>query len=146
MQSVAWRFYVARITASPVSFLFIVRAEIIVFSIAGVLTPAIVWADRRFPLGRQRWAAVISAHILAGTVFALTIKCLWDFAILPFYYTPWIANFSWVRFLRSVFAGFQTNFILYWVAVIGTTAIDHARRLHQTATEAAELRAQLAEA
>ena len=146
IQSIAWRFYVTQFQPNPVPLLFIVRAEIMVFGIAAALTPGIVWAARRFPLGRRRWLAVISAHMLAGAVFALTVKLLWDCAILPFYYTPWIAHFSWDVFRRSVFAGFQTNVILYWVAAIGIAAIDHARRHHQSVLEAAELRAQLAEA
>src|SRR5262249_52346651 len=53
---------------------------------------------------------------------------------------------TWERFLNSALAGFENNLILYWVAVIGTNAIDHARRHRQSAMEAAELRAQLAEA
>jgi hypothetical protein len=33
---------------------FIVRAEILMFGIAALLTPAIAYAARRFPLGRDR--------------------------------------------------------------------------------------------
>jgi two-component sensor histidine kinase len=147
IQSIAWRFYIVQSRPGPaVPLGFIARAEVIVFSIAAACTPSIIRMARRYPLGRTRWLRVGIAHLLGGAVFALTIKFLWDLAILPFYYTPWVKHFSWNVFLQSVFAGFQTNAILYWVVVIGITAIDHARRYHQTALEAAELRSQLAEA
>jgi sensor histidine kinase YesM len=125
---------------------FIIRAEILMFGVAALLTPGIAYAARRFPLGRKRWAFSISTHIAAGVAFALAVKLLWDVAMLPLYYTPWIAHFSWGVFRRSLLAGLQVNVLLYWVVVIGITAIDHARRYRNSAIETAELRAQLAEA
>src|SRR5262249_45458195 len=145
-QSIAWRFYVTQFTPKPVPLIFIVRAEVILFGIAALLTPGIAYAARRFPLGRGRWASSISMHFAAEVIFAVTIKLLWDVAICPFYYTPWVAHFSWVVFRRSALAGLQVNAILYWVVVIGVTAIDHARRYRSSALEAAELQARLAEA
>lgn len=146
VESVAWRFYATNTTARPVALDFIVRAEAIVFSIAALLTPGIFWTARRFQLGRGRWGTAIPLHFAAGTLFALLVKGLWDLAILPFYRTPWVDAFSWKALRVSLLSGFQPNLLLYWVVVIGITAIDHARRHRQAALEAAHLRAQLAEA
>jgi two-component system LytT family sensor kinase len=146
IQSIGWRFYLTQSAPKPVPLEFIVRAEVLMFGIAAALTPGIAYAARRFPLGRDRSSSAFLMHIFTGVVVALTVKLAWDFAMLPFYATPWIHQFSWLAFRRSLLAGLQANVLLYWVAVIGITAIDHARRYRQTAIEAAELRAQLAEA
>src|SRR6266545_861209 len=100
IQSLAWRFYLTQFSPKPVPLDFIVRAEILMFGLAALLTPGIAYAARRFPLDRELWAFSISTHIAAGVAFALVVKLLWDVAMLPFYYTPWIAHFSWGVFRR----------------------------------------------
>ncbi|MFN7921785.1 MAG: histidine kinase [Bryobacteraceae bacterium] len=142
----AWRFYLTNTTAQPVRLDFIVRAEALLFAIAALLTPGIFWAARRYPLARGNWLRAIPTHVLAGAVFALLLKGLWDVAMTPLYRAPWTVQFTWAEFRSSLLAGLQPNLLRYWMAVIGITAMDQARRSRRTEIEAAKLRAELAEA
>ncbi len=148
IQSIAWRCYNTRFNLHPLPLSFIVSVEIVMFSLAGALTPSIVWLTRRFALLQPRWPAAFAVHAGAGLAFALIVKFCWDIGIwtLGLYRTPWIQDFSGTVFGNSLFAGLQANVLLYWVVVIGVTALNFARRHRDGLIEAAELRAQLAEA
>lgn len=146
LQSVAWRYYVTRPRTVPVRLEFIATLETVMFAIAALLTPGIIWAARRFPLERGRRLQSCAAHFVCGTAFAVLVKLVWDIAIQPWYRGPWLAGpFTWNAFVTSVFDGFQVNLLLYFIVVIGVTAVDQANRYRRAALEAAELRAQLAE-
>lgn len=146
VQSVVWRYYITvHNHRHPLTF--IVQAELLMFGIAALLSPVIVAAARRFPLRRRTWLMGTAIHFGIGVTFALVVKLLWDFAMLPLYRTPWIAvEFSWAACLDSLFAGLQVNVLLYWLLVIGIAAVDYSRRERNNVLVASELRAQLAEA
>ena len=116
------------------------------FGIAAILTPCIAFAARRFPPGRRHWLVWTAIHFCGSAAFALLVKVLWDLAMLPIYATPWVTEFSFTALRLSLMQGLQINAALYWIIVMAVTAIDHAERLSSVALEAAELRAQLAEA
>lgn len=147
-QSVVWRAYNTQFNEHPRPIAFIVAVEFVMFSIAAALTPAIFWITRRFPLIQKRWWTAFGVHAVSGIAFALIVKFLWDNAIsaLGLFTALWIRRFTSGDLVTSLLAGLQANVLLYWVLVIGITAAGFARRHRDSLVEAAELRAQLAEA
>lgn len=116
------------------------------FGYAALFTPGIIHAARRHPLDRGRWGRSAIAHAAFGTLFAVSVKLLWDISILHWYRTPWATGeFTWGVLVKSLFDGFQVNLLLYWMVVIGVTALDDGNRYRSVSREAAQLRAQLAE-
>jgi two-component sensor histidine kinase len=145
-QSVGWRYYWTQFSVNPRPLNFIIRAELLMFGIYALLTPPIFLSARRFPLARKGWRISIGAHLVFGVLFAAIAKFLWDLAMVPMYRNPWIIDFSWSVLLQSLLSGVQISILLYWVIVVGLTAIHHVVQYRSKATEAAELRALLAEA
>ena len=108
--------------------------------ISALLTPAVMWLGRRFPLQRGRWLTSVPLHIVFALLFA-TIHLVIDsffqvrLEILPFILgTTFKAVFS-----TLVVIAFHGNVLTYW-AILGIQAsIRYYRRYQEREREALRL-------
>jgi two-component system LytT family sensor kinase len=105
-----------------------------------LLTPAILWLARRFPLQRGRWARSLEVHLPAGALLAVfsvaanvqVSRWLWPDAPAEFF--PYFAStIHW-------------NVQWYWIIVGVGHALDVYRRYRDRELRASQLETQLARA
>ena len=109
-----------------------------------LLTPAIVWLARRFPLapGRLRRSAI--AHVFAGLAIALLVALLRTAASnAPALHSP----SRWMTLATGNLRYWMPEGLaLYWLVMAVLVAADSYRRYVETDRRAADLNAQLASA
>lgn len=102
-----------------------------------LLTPAIAWLARRFPLRRARWPVSLAVHIPAGIVCA-ALKMVAD--------AKTAAMFTGVaRRPNSVMPAYLA-LLTYWVIVGAVHSLDHYRKYRERELQAAQLETALARA
>jgi signal transduction histidine kinase len=105
------------------------------------LTLPIVWLTERCPLGRERLAAHLLAHV-AGALCILSVRA--GAVVLLDGWVGWYESSPSVRVV--LLQSLLNNFMLYWMIAGVAHAGLYARRERRRATEAARLSAELAEA
>jgi hypothetical protein len=110
-----------------------------------LLFPAMVWAVRRYPLGRGSWRTGVPAHLLIGGAVATAYAFL---AVLETQTALALAGGDWSfhlfgAFRGSLVGGFQTYFLVYWLLVAGLHAIDYYHRYREREVRSVELEAEL---
>lgn len=114
------------------------------------LSPAAFYLGRRFPLIGRRWYRRLPLHLAAGLAAALVIgigASAWFLVAYP--YPKEVAagtTFGEVYELYLVTAEFPSNLFVYWMLVIGSSALTHYRRSRQRAMRAVQLEAELGRA
>ncbi len=103
----------------------------------GLLSPAIIWLARRFPLERERWVKSAAIHLMAGIGIAL-LKWWLDNL-----FRHYVLGLPKGMLLVYVFHG---NLVTYWVLVATTQGYLYYQRYRQGELRSAQLSAQLAQA
>jgi len=113
--------------------------------ISALLTPAIVWAGRRWPLDRQHLARLIGLHLLLSVAWAFTKLCLETASHLAWnVFWPFTPPITLEREVSLLFIfGFHTSVVAYWVVLSIQTAYRNYARYQERAQAAlrSELRA-----
>jgi signal transduction histidine kinase len=100
-------------------------------------TPLIIWAARRFPVGRTSWQASIPPHIALSTLFAM-LDVLVDRTIGPHYGFDRSPNY-WSGFISQ----WDMNVFYYAVIIASVTAADFYSLYRDRQRKAIELRSEL---
>jgi len=111
-----------------------------------LLSPALLWLARRFPVGGRVWFRRVLLHLAAGTVFACALKVLWDL-LVPAVRPPYLAGpFSWRDFLWSMAVYYDGGMVFYAIIVLAVFAGIYYKQYEQSLVEAAQLQTQLVQA
>jgi sensor histidine kinase YesM len=122
--------------------------------ICALLTPAILWLGRRFPIDRRNWLRRGALHLLCSVSFSLVELVLDSVAISRLGLFPTIMKGSfWVTLIVLLVLSFHNNILMYWTILGIQYAFQYyqryqERRQHALRLEvdAAELQSQLVQA
>jgi len=102
-----------------------------------VLTPAVLWLARRFPLDRRGWVRGLAVHVPVGVVVAIA-------AFAGFTTIAHLFSLAPVR--PATLVRLHTGLLYYWGIVALGHGLQHYRRYQQQELAATRLRSQLTEA
>lgn len=137
----------ARIYQIPVTFLRVMSWQFSSCYVWFLLTPIILWLNRRFPLGRGRWARSLPAHILFSLLVALVQQSV-DARVLPLlgYYPGITFNSYWEAYKFFLLVNFHLALFFYW-AILGVNyAIEYYQKYRERELRASQLETRLAQA
>ncbi|MBM3736781.1 MAG: histidine kinase [Acidobacteria bacterium] len=144
--SAVWLHYRFALSSRPLTWAECFKAEAI-WTVPGLLlTPAIVWLAKRFPLDRAGWVWNGLLHMGFSVVFIAAININWHlFGALrkPDYL---LKGFSFQRLFEAISMGFDAPFAIYWGIVLAVLAADYYRRYQASLVEASQLQTQLVQA
>jgi LytS/YehU family sensor histidine kinase len=105
------------------------RRESLLFSLAewwswGLVTPLILWADRKIPVSRKQLARRILAHFLPSLLVTSVYVYLFGTLRAAFGIEEWDGLFN-IRFLADALGGmFLWNWLIYWL-ILGAWQAYH---------------------
>lgn len=137
----------ARIYQLPVTFLRVMSWQFSSCYVWFLLTPIILWLNRRFPLERGAWKRSIPAHLLFSILVALVQQSI-DARVLPLLgYYPGVTFASyWAAYKFFLIVNFHLALFLYW-AILGVNyAIDYYQKYRERELRASQLETRLAQA
>jgi two-component system LytT family sensor kinase len=134
-------YYLATFTDSPAPFALLLALNLSYWYSWALITPAIVWLSKRFPLQRELFARSIPVH-LAGVFVATAVHVV--LAVSSAFAIRWLfgelGQWTWrSQFQRMFFLNFDWEMMTYW-ALVGVT---HALRYHYEAQDRALRASQL---
>jgi two-component system, LytTR family, sensor kinase len=100
-------------------------------------TPIVIWAARRFPIGRITWTASLIPHIVLSTFFAM-LDVLVDRTLGPYFGMQRAANY-WSGFISQ----WDMNAFYYAVIVASVTAADFYAMYRDRQRKTVELHTEL---
>ncbi|HEY0322927.1 MAG TPA: histidine kinase [Pyrinomonadaceae bacterium] len=136
-------FYTAH-TPRAVSFSKALLWQLSCVYLSAIFTFLILWLARLFRFDRQKWRRSLLFHLLASFAVAsimtaghLTLDATFDkeFGQVAFNYFP-----------ARVFVNIDKNFIVYWLIIWASHALNYYKRYRESELQASQLAAQLAEA
>jgi len=105
----------------------------------GLLTPAIFWLARRFPVDRTLWRPFLLVHIPVSLAANAMHVSAW--AVVRWLTDP-VDGFSFFELLQAYFRGyFAFNLLAYWAILGGAYTLTALRRLHDRELRGARLQA-----
>jgi signal transduction histidine kinase len=111
-----------------------------------LLTPAVLWLARKFPLEKKNLAKGITIHLVASVAFALLHKAIHN-AVLALYMMGMEGSqFSWEVQFRNLIAYFDYGIQLYWIIVLLYASYEYYTRYQEKELRASQLETQLAHA
>jgi len=113
-----------------------------------IISPLILWLDRRFPLQRQHWLRNLLVHIPASAVIGIVHPVLYLFASL------WLngrqsgqtAPLDGEMFRLILVFSLIPGIVFYWMILAISYAFNYYRQYQDERISTSQLRAQLAEA
>jgi two-component system LytT family sensor kinase len=109
----------------------------------GVLTPAVLWLGRRWPVDSRSWKSALPLHLFA----ALALTGLGVFVEASIGWLPHAGRWPFHLALRHYFTQHtQISLLTYWVLLGGAQVYRVYDRAHRRELHAAQLEVQLAEA
>ena len=129
-----WLNYIAR--GQPAHFVPSLLVALSEWWIWALLTPAVIWLTRRWPIARPRLARRVLLHLAAG-IGAAALKVLLERIV-----RSWI--FGAAPYLLP--SSLALHFLVYWGIVALTMAEGYYRRSRARETQAAQIEARLHEA
>lgn len=121
--------------------------------ISALLTPAILWAGRRFPIARDNWLKPAGLHILFSVLFSLSEVMLHSVILTSLHVFPLLITSLNAAFVALLILGFHENVVSYW-AILGIQAAigyyrgyqDRRQQALRLELQSSELTRQLAQA
>ena len=121
--------------------------------ISALLTPAILWLGRRFPIERRNWARRVALHLLFSVIFSI-VQLLWESAILAYVGVfPSIMKGFVVTSVVLFMIGFHQSMVTYFLVLGIQYGFRYYRKYQEREREAlrlelhaSELKSQLARA
>ncbi len=110
------------------------------------LLPTVLWLGKRFPLERGRWQASLPAHLIAGSLLAMTHQLI-DALVLPYFGYPLQANFNsfFERYKFFLLLNFHLGVLIYWIALGVQHTIGYYQKYRERELRASQLETRLAE-
>src|SRR5438045_1791365 len=90
--------------------------------IAAVLSIAVVWLARRYPLQKRPYTLHFCLHTLAALLYASLAKFGWDLMRVGNTVAYLTTGFSFLAFFRSINFGWDSGVLLYAVVLLSTYA------------------------
>ena len=125
------------------------KAERVVYYLAtsaylwGVLTPAVLWQGRHWPIDRRTWRRALPMHVFAS----LALTGVGVFVEASIGWLPHAGEWQFQEALRHYFTQHtQISLVTYWVLLGGVHVYRMYDRARSRELHAAQLEAQLAEA
>ncbi|HTV24993.1 MAG TPA: histidine kinase, partial [Polyangiaceae bacterium] len=109
-----------------------------------LLTPLVVWLNRRFPIDRRRWLAALLVHGVASIVFSVAGMGLFLLGEQALQSDRQLLTRS--AFVNLFVAGLHIDLLIYATLVGVCYAIEHYQRYRERELTAVQLQAALAEA
>jgi sensor histidine kinase YesM len=118
-----------------------------------LLTPAILWLGRRFPMERKNWPRRAVLHLLLSLGVSF-VQLAWESAVLPhFGVFPTVMTTFGSTFVFLLLIGFHQGVAMYWTILVIQSGFRYYRGYQEREREAlrlelhaAELKTQLARA
>lgn len=112
-----------------------------------ILTPAVLWMARRFPVERSGWQDLLKTHFpvcMAISVAHVALYSIFVALVQPF---PWMTDYAYAKvFQRSLISSFHVNLVIYWTVIGIGYALNYYRKYREEELRATGLQAQLAQA
>ena len=136
----------SRLSQEPITFLRIMSWQFSSCYVWFLLTPIILWFNRRFPLERGAWTRSLPAHILFGILIAFFQQSI-DARVLPFlgYYpgAHFTSYFQAYKFF--LYVNFHLALFFYWGILGVNYAIDYYQKYRERELRASQLETRLAQ-
>jgi two-component system, LytTR family, sensor kinase len=112
--------------------------------LSALFTFLILWLARLFRFDRRKWARSLLFHIPASFVVAAIMTA--GHLTIDSYFDANLARVVFTNFPARVFVNIDKNFIVYWLIVWASHALNYYKRYRESELQASQLAAQLAEA
>lgn len=113
-------------------------------SISALSTFLILWFARLFRFDRQKWPRSLLFHLPAS--FAIASVLTAGHITIDSYFDSNLARVVFTNFPARVFVSIDKNFIVYWLIIWASHALNYYKRYRESELQASQLAAQLAEA
>lgn len=112
--------------------------------LSAVFTFLILWLARLFRFDRQKWPRSLLLHLPAS--FAIAAIMTAGHISIDAYFDRNLARVVFTNFPARVFVSIDKNFIVYWLIIWASHALNYYKRYRESELQASQLKAQLAEA
>lgn len=112
--------------------------------LSAVFTFLILWFARRFAFDRKCWRRSLLFHIPASFIVAAIMTA--GHISLDASFDANFARVAFTSFPARVFVNIDKNFIVYWLVIWASHALNYYKRYRESELQASRLSAQLAEA
>jgi two-component system LytT family sensor kinase len=112
--------------------------------LSAIFTFLILWFARRFPFDRKCWRRNLLFHIPAS--FAVAAIMTAGHITNDAFFDENFARVAFTSFPARVFVNIDKNFIVYWLVIWASHALNYYKRYRESELQASKLSAQLAEA
>jgi two-component system LytT family sensor kinase len=109
-----------------------------------IFTFLILWLARRFPFDRKCWHRSLLFHIPAS--FAIAAILTAGHITIDAFFDETFRRVAFISFPARVFVSIDKNFIVYWLVIWASHALNYYKRYRESELQASRLSAQLAEA
>jgi two-component system LytT family sensor kinase len=121
--------------------------EVAYTTLWAILTPAVLWVARRFPLPSPNWIRNSAVHLIAMFAAAVVTKLAWDLiAEPPYAFFQEKGGITFNSVMKSVSSALDIGTMLYCVVVLGSYAYAFHRRFQEERLQASELHRQFTNA
>lgn len=107
--------------------------------ISAFLTPAILWAGRRFPIERRNWLRHTVLHLLFSVGFALVQLASESLILFQLGVFPSIMKTFGITFAFLLIIGFHQSMATYWTVLCIQYAVRYYRKYQEREREALRL-------
>ncbi|HEX8747487.1 MAG TPA: histidine kinase [Pyrinomonadaceae bacterium] len=112
--------------------------------LSAVFTFLILWLARLFRFDRRKWPRSLLIHLPASfAIAALMTAC---HLRIDAHFDSNFARVVFTNFPARVFVNIDKNFIVYWLIIWASHALNYYKRYRESELQASRLKAQLAEA
>ncbi|HKS29179.1 MAG TPA: histidine kinase [Pyrinomonadaceae bacterium] len=112
--------------------------------LSAVFTFLILWLARLFRFDRRKWPRSLLFHLPASFIIASIMTA--GHLTIDAYFDSNFARVVFTNFPARVFVNIDKNFIVYWLIIWASHALNYYKRYRESELEASQLAAQLAEA
>jgi signal transduction histidine kinase len=112
--------------------------------ISAIFTFLVLWFARAFRFDRQKWHRSLLFHLPASFVVAAIMTA--GHLTLDASFDQEFGKVAFTNFPARVFINIDKNFIVYWLIIWASHALNYYKRYRESELQASQLSAQLAEA
>lgn len=109
-----------------------------------LITLAVFWLVRRYPLERGRWRSSVPAYVAAGIVFAVLRALALHYLYAGLAHAGLVAADPSRTLALALYSIVAPNFVTFWLLVAAALAVDYARRYRERELRSVQLQNQLA--
>jgi signal transduction histidine kinase len=136
--------YTALVIGKPMAWGYTIRAEFTYAYLWAVLTPAILWLARRFPVDQRAWYRVLPVHVAACVLLSAVQKTILVLLVPPV--SPQWRVHDVPSLVRIILVGMDYGVMLYGIVLLVHCALKYYAHYQEGRVRASQLEARLAQA